>query len=226
MRGGPVTAVGRAAAGTLFGTLARTFGTRPLHPEGWAYEAELVVDEPRIRGARLFATRKRRRAVVRFSKGFGLPEPLPDLMSLAIKVPDAYGPGHDQDFLLTASGQRPVMRHLFAWGGEHLRRAYSSIFLFRVGERNMLFGAVPVTGAGDLREAAAAGELAFELRVATPSGPWRTVARLEVGRELRPAEAEALAFNSSNAGGGIEPVGVVNRIRDAAYDAAARGRAA
>ena len=86
----PVTAVGRAAAGTLFGTLARALGTRPLHPEGWAYEAELVVDEPRIRGARLFSVRKRRHAIVRFSKGFGLPEPMPDLMSMAIKVPDAY----------------------------------------------------------------------------------------------------------------------------------------
>jgi hypothetical protein len=220
----PVTAVGRAAAGTLFGTLARALGTRPLHPSGWAYEAELVVDEPRIRGARLFATRHRRRALVRFSKGFGLPEPLPDLMSMAIKVPGAYGPDRDQDLLLTASGQRPVLRHLFAFGGEHLRRSYSSIFLFRVGERKMLLGAVPVAGAGDLREAAAAGELVFDVRVATPAGRWCPVARLEIGRELGEQEAEALAFNSSNAGGGIAPVGLVNRIRDAAYDAAARGR--
>ena len=221
---GPVTAIGRTAAATLFGTAARALGTRPLHPEGWAYKAELVVDEPRIRGARLFATRKRRRALVRFSKGFGLPEPLPDLMSMAIKVPDAYGPGRDQDILLTASGQRPLLRHLFAFGGEHLRRAYSSIFLFRVGERTMLLGAAPRAGAGDLREAAAAGELQFDLRVATPTGPWRTVARLEVGRELRADEAEALAFNSSRSGGGIEPVGLVNRIRDAAYEAAEQGR--
>ena len=220
----PVTAVGRAAAGTLFGTLARALGTRPLHPEGWAYEAELVIDEPRIRGARLFSVRKRRRALVRFSKGFGLPDPVPDLMSMAIKVPDAYGPGRDQDILLAAAGQRPVLRHLFAFGGDHLRRAYSSIFLFRVGERTLLFGAAPRRGAGDLREAAAAGELEFDVRVATPSGPWRTVARLEVGRELSDDEEESLAFNSSNTGGGIADVGLVNRVRDAAYDAAAQGR--
>ena len=41
---GPVTTVGRAAASTLFGTLAGVLGTRPLHPEGWAFAAELVVD--------------------------------------------------------------------------------------------------------------------------------------------------------------------------------------
>jgi hypothetical protein len=146
-------------------------------------------------------------------------------MSMAIKVPDAYGPGRDQDILLTASGQRPGLRHVFAFGGDHLRRAYSSILPFRVGERTMLLGAHPRTGAGDLREAAAAGELAFDLRVATPAGGWRTVARLEVGHELSGDEQAALAFNSSNSGGGIEPVGLLNRIRDAAYDSAARGRA-
>lgn len=231
----PVTAVGRAAAGTLFGTLAGMLGTRPLHPAGVAFEAELVVDEPRLRAARLFARRGRRRCVVRFSRGFGLPEPVPELMSLAVKVPGAYGPGRDQDLLMAATGERPVLRHVFAWGGTHLDRAYSTVLPFRVGERTMLFGAAPRRPAlstrrpGDLPEleaAAAAGELAFDLRVATPTGPWRTIARLDVGRRLPDDEEEALRFNSSNAGGGIEAVGLVNRVRDAAYEAAHRGRAA
>ena len=229
----PFTTVGRTVAGTLFGGLARALGTRPLHPAGVGFEAELVVDEPVLRGARLFARRGRRRALVRFSRGFGLPEPVPELMSMAIKVPGAYGPGRDQDLLLAATGQRPVLRHVFAWGGTHLDRTYSSVLPFRVGERTMVLGAAPRSPArrrpGDLPEleaAAAAGELAFDLRVATPSGPWHTVARLEVGRRLRDDEEDALAFNSSNAGGGIEPIGFVNRVRDAAYDAAAHGRAA
>ena len=223
----PVTTAGRAAAGTLFGTLARTVGTRPLHPEGWAFAAELVVDDPRLREARLFASRRRRRALVRFSRGFGLPQPVPDLMSMAIKVPDAYGPGRDHDVLLAAAGERPLTRHLFAWGGDHLTRTYSSIFLFRAGARNVLFGAAPrPTSHDDLRVAAAAGDLVFDVRIATPTGPWRTIARLEVGEELSEGEEEHLAFNSSSTGGGIAPVGLVNRVRDAAYAAAARGRSA
>jgi hypothetical protein len=222
---GPATTVGRTAAGALFGALARTLGTRPLHPEGWAFAATLVVDEPRLPSARLFATRERRRAVVRFSRGFGLPQPTPDLMSMAVKVPDAYGPGRDHDILLAAAGERPVLRHLFAWGGDHLTRSFSSIVLFRVGAQQVLFGAAPRSpAADDLRAAAAAGGLEFDIRVATPTGPWRTVARLEIGDELSEAEEEGLAFNSSRTGGGISPVGLVNRVRDAAYDAAARGR--
>lgn len=227
----PATQIGQAAAGALFGTLARALGTRPLHPDGVAFEAELVVETPRLRGARLFARPGRRPALVRFSRGFGLPEPVPELMSMAVKVPDAYGPGRDQDLLMAAAGERPVLRHVFAWGGSHLDRAYSTVLPFRVGGRTMLLGAVPREPAerrpGDLPElvaAAAAGDLAFDLRVATPLGPWRRVATLEVGRRLVDDEEEALAFNSDRAGGGIEPVGFVNRVRGAAYDAAAHGR--
>ena len=229
----PATHIGQAAAGALFGTLARSFGARPLHPTGVAFAAEVVVDAPRLRGARLFARAGRRLAYVRFSRGFGLPEPIPELMSMAVKVPDAYGPGRDQDLLMAAAGERPVLRHLFAWGGTHLDRAYSTVLPFRVGDRTMLLGAVPREPAerrpGDLPEleaAAAAGELAFDLRVATPLGPWRRVATLEVGRRLDDEEEDALAFNSDRAGGGIEPVGFVNRVRGAAYDAAAHGRVA
>ena len=228
---GPATRIGRTAAGAVFGTMARALGTRPLHPSGVAFAAELVVDEPRLRGARLFARRGRRPAYVRFSRGFGLPEPLPELMSMAIKVPDAYGPGRDQDLLMAAAGERPVLRHVFAFGGAHLDRSYSTVLPFRVGERTMLLGAVPRAPAerrpGDLPElveAARGGDLAFDLRVATPLGPWRTVARLEVGRQLDEDDEDALAFNSDRTGGGIAPVGLINRVRGAAYDAAAAGR--
>jgi hypothetical protein len=151
---------------------------------------------------------------VRFSRGFGLPEPIPELMSMAIKVPNAYGPGATT----TCSWRRPAtpaaaprvrLGRLALWTA-----AYSTVLPFRVGERTMVLGAVPREPAerrpGDLPEleaAAGGGDLAFDLRVATPLGPWRTVARLEVGRRLADEEEDALAFNSTATGGGIEPVG-------------------
>lgn len=210
---GPVTTVGRAAAGTLFGTLAKLTGDRPIHPDGAAFTAELVVDKPRLRRARLFAKPGRHDAVVRLSRGFGLPRPIPDLMSMAIKVPDAYGPGRDQDLLLTAAGERPLLRHLFAWGGTHADRAYSTVLPFRVGETTMLLGASPDPDARG-----------FDLRAATPTGPWHTIARLELHERLSAEAEDALAFNSETTGGGIAPSGLINRVRAAAYDAAAAGR--
>ena len=221
----------RGGASALFGTIAKARGRRSLHPDGVAFAAEFVVDEPALGGARLFAEPGRRRAFVRFSRGFGIPEPLPEILSLAVKVPDAYGPGHDQDLLLTATGEKPVLRHVFSGGRSHLRRTYSSVLPFRVGGRTMVFGAVPRAAklhedADDLGELVAAAQdgLALELRAATPLGPWQTVARLEVGERLGADDERALAFNSDHSGGGIAPTGVLNRVRGGAYAASARYR--
>ena len=225
------TSVARAAAGAAFGTVARARRGRPLHPAGVAFSGELVVDDPALPEAELFARPGRHPAVARFSRGFGLPEPLPEILSVAIKVPDAYGPGRDQDLMLTATGERPVLRRVFAMGRSHLARTYSSVFPFTVGDEEVLRGAAPRTpprgdggGLDELRAAARAGDLALDVRIATRRGPWRTVARVELHRPLAREEEDRLAFNSANAGGGIAPAGFVNAVRGAAYDASARGR--
>ncbi len=138
-----LTPAARLVAAGLFGALARLRGDRPLHPTGAAFEAELIVDHPALPGVALLETPGRRPAYVRFSRGFGLPEPLPEILSLAVKVPDAYGPGRDQDLLMTATGEAPVLRHAFAAGRSHLRRTYSTVFPFSVGGRRLVIGAVP-----------------------------------------------------------------------------------
>lgn len=225
----------RAGAGALFGSLARLLGTRPLHPAGVAFAATLTVAEGALPGTRLFGPAAVWDARVRFSRGFGLPEPLPEVLSMAVKVPDAYGAGRDQDLLLTATGRRPVARHVFSLGVSHLDRFYSSVLPFRAGEATLLFGAAPrspsrraaASAPGDLEElvaGAAAGGLAFALLAAEPRGPWRTIGWLDVGRRLDAREESALTFNSDHAGGGIAPAGALNRIRGGAYAAAARAR--
>jgi len=222
----------RAGAAALFGTIARLTGNRSLHPAGVAFTANFAVDDPRLHQARLFARTGQRPAVVRFSRGFGLPQPLPEILSMAVKVPGAYGPGDDQDLLLTAAGDRPLLRQTFFWGRSHLDRHYSSVLPLKVGARHLLFGAVPVVSArrdgdGDLDElvqTVAAGGLAFDLRVAPLRGAWVTVARLELGDRLDAPAERALTFSSENTGGGIEPTGFVNRVRGAAYAASHRGR--
>lgn len=221
----------RAGAGALFGSLARVLGGRPLHPSGVAFDATLSVEGAGLAGTALFGREAVWQARVRFSRGFGLPEPLPEILSMAIKVPNAYGEGRDQDLLLTASGRRPVARHLFSGGRSHLQRSYSSVLPFRAGAETVVFGAVPLDPpeppGGDLEQlasAAAAGRLAFAVQAATPLGAWRTLGRLDVGRRLGEEEEATLAFTSDAAGGGIAPAGAINRIRGGAYAAAARAR--
>ena len=48
---------------------------------------------------------------MRFSRGAGLPEPLPDILGVAVRVLDSHGPGGHQDFLLATSSGLPVAHH-------------------------------------------------------------------------------------------------------------------
>ncbi len=227
----PATALGQTGAAGIFGGLAGLLRGRPLHPAGVAFAATFVVEEPTLPELALFARPGRYDAAIRFSRGFGLPEPLPEILSVAVKVRDAYGPGGDQDFLLTASGDRPGLRHTFAWGRSHLAHSYSSVIPFSAAGSSVVFGAVPqagpIAGERDLPELVRRAEqdaLALTLRVATLTGPWRPLALIEVGAQLSAAEEEGLTFNSDTTGGGIAATGWVNRLRGAAYDASARVR--
>jgi hypothetical protein len=56
----------------------------------------------------------------------------------------------------------------------------------------------------------------FDLAVATLWGQFQPGAELRVGRSL-PGQADALRFNPWNTGGGLQPAGILNRLRDYAY---------
>jgi hypothetical protein len=84
-----------AVLAAAFRLLARLRRGRALHPLGVGYHARLEITPGagRWAGARLLVPGARYDAVVRFSRGGGLPEPLPDALGVAVRLPDAYGPG-------------------------------------------------------------------------------------------------------------------------------------
>jgi hypothetical protein len=51
---------------------------------------------------------------------------LPDLLGMSIRVPDAYGPGRHQDFLLVTSIDLPVLHHVFIPAADAQQRPFSS----------------------------------------------------------------------------------------------------
>ncbi len=231
-----VNAASFGVGGLLAGVAALRRG-KAVHPHGAVYRARLVVPQHNgvLGGTRLFGTAGSRPALVRFSRSLGLPRPLPDLLGMSIRVPDAYGSGLHQDFLMVTSVDAPVAHHLFVPAGDVQQRPYSSSLPYRAGDRTLLVGAVPRAdsprrGGGNelekLAAAAATGELAFDLAVAEVWGRFRPVAELRVGEPL-PPEADALRFNPWNTGGGLELTGTLNRLRDVAYPLSQRawGRA-
>ena len=104
---------------------------------------------------------------------------------MAIKLPDAHGPGIDQDLLLTSSADRPLLRRLLFPASSFVRGAFSS--------------ALP-----ELRAAAADG-LGFELRAAGSFGRSQPLATVTVGRPLPENHARARLGCPSSRFGRVEP---------------------
>jgi hypothetical protein len=213
--------------GTLLAGLAAARGGKAVHPSGVVYRARLVVDgSPQApRGSQLLATPGRHIALMRFSRSLGLPRPIPDLLGVSLRVIDAYGPGRHQDFMLVSSVDRAVLHHIFVPAADTQQRPYSSSLPYQAGDETFLVGVVPNAqsprpSGGDefdrLQRAAATGRLTFGLAVASVGGRFRRVATLHVQERL-PQSVDALRFSPFHCGGGLVPVGVVNRLRDYAY---------
>lgn len=217
---------GVAVGGALAG-LAGIRGGKAVHPHGVTYAAMLHTDggPTAPRGSALLGTKAEWPALVRFSRSIGLPRPLPDLLGVSIRALDAYGEGAHQDFLLVSSTELPGARHVFLPAGDVQQRPYSSSLPYRCGDESFVVGMRAAPGSprpeGDdefdrLHRAASTGRLRFELMVAPGIGPFRRVGEVRIGSRL-PGTLDALRFNPFNTGGGLEPAGALNRMRDVAY---------
>lgn len=209
----------------LFKGLSRLRGKRVFHPFGVGFEARLTpLGEPR--GAAVFD--REGEALVRLSRSFGLPEALPDPCGLAFRVPDAYGPGRHQDLLLASSAAAPGGRHTLMPSRGFADRPYSSVLPYELSGDTVLLGARALAPApGPKLEDLSArqqADLDFEIVVAGFRGEWRPLARLELGARLPPQRTELLDLDPTNSGGGLELVGLLNRLRGPAYGGSQEGR--
>jgi hypothetical protein len=198
------------ATGTAFRALSSLRGARIFHPHGTGYEATLEITSG-WEGVPALRPGAEHRAIVRLSRAAGLPKPRPDAHGIGLRLPDVYGSGRHQDFLLATSARGPLFQHLLL-PGVGGRQPYSSLLLYRIGSDIRLVGALP---AGDRR---------FRLAVAPLRGGWRPIGELHLGRELPAEDTERLAFNPWNTGGDIRPVGPLMGLRRAAYRGSQRGR--
>ena len=224
---GTVTAAG-------FGAASRLRGTKAFHPEGVVHEAivEITGSGEAPAGVDILATPARHDALIRFSRGAGLPSPLPDVMGMAIRLPDVHGPGHHQDLLMVTSGNGPVVQHLLLPAPGFLSLPYSSLLPYRASDGALfLVGATvrqrlrPAPGTDEydaLARASATGRPAFDLAVAPLGGRLRAVGSVTLGARLEP-DANAMRFNPFNTGGGLAPTGFLQRLRDAAYPGSQAG---
>jgi hypothetical protein len=200
----------------VFRRLSASRGRRIFHPRGAAYAARFTAVAGHGAAAEIFADGFAHDALLRLSRGLGLRPPLPDVFGLALRLPDVYGPGGHQDFLLASSGEGIAGRRLLCPTFGARTGMYSSLLPYDAAGVRVIVGARPTREAAD----------AFDLLVARPRGRWRLAARLTLTGRLDDAVARELRFDPWNSGGGLVPAGVVNRMRGAAYRGSRRGSAA
>jgi hypothetical protein len=215
----------------LFFALSKIRGKRSFHPDGAGFRATLAVTDEgaQVVRAGVLGGSGTHEAIARLSKGAGMPGALPDILGLAIRVPDAYGSGAHQDLLLVTSATLPVLRHTILPAPRgFFGHFYSSVAPFDANGSLLVFGARSTetdpspSSVGDLTPAAPGRK--FIIVAAAPRGSWVDVATLELGEHLPHGTVESMRFNPWNTSDDLEPRGPFMRLRDPAYRASQAGR--
>ena len=223
-----------AATAGVFATLAKPRRARGVHPHGIGLGGVLTLQTgPGLDLVPGLGAPRSVPAVLRLSRSFGLPRPLPDLLGVAVKLPDMHGPGHDQDFLLVSALDGRLSKYVPLPAPRYSWRAYSSLIPYRSDGRLVLPGALGVspeaaTGADEMTgalRAAEDGDLRFRLAVAPALGRFTSFGEIRVTHRLPQTEVQALRFNPFHTAQSLTPAGgPLNAMRRGAYPASQRAR--
>jgi hypothetical protein len=195
------TTGGLLAAGTRALGVVRQ-RPKPLHPEGSIRRATITrVGGPVRSGVAWLDDMGRDEAVVRVSRAIGLPDSLPDIHGLAVRVEHDGGFG---DLLLASTGLGRLTRFVLTAARNPTRRPLTSLLPYRSPRGPLLIAAVPES------------PRTFDLHWAGPIGPWHRFGRLEVGEPW--SDDVPLSFDPIlNVVPGLEQYGWVKRLREPAY---------
>ena len=154
-------------------------GERIIHAKGTAFAGELtLLPAADALGVPLGRGSRTRPVLVRFSRGAGLPDALPDVLGIAVRIPNADGAGHPQDLMLSTGGGSPLLRRMLVPRRDYRGSTYTSLISYEVGGRDLLVAALPDSGM-------------FLLATASGTSAWEPFARLAVGEPL-PAATQRL----------------------------------
>lgn len=206
-----------SATGGLLAGAARTLGrvrpsTKPLHPTGDVVTGSLVRSgrAPRS-GVRWLDAAGTDEVLVRVSRAVGLPEALPDIHGIALRVPVHGGHG---DLLLASTGLGRATRFLLLPSRDLGKRPLTTLLPYRGPDGPLFLGCRP---AGDGPDGQPPSR--YDLLWSNRLGDWVEFARLELAATTGPDPT--ISFDPiANPLPGLPPYGWVRRLRQPAYRAA------
>ncbi|MFT2691252.1 hypothetical protein [Clavibacter zhangzhiyongii] len=230
MTGTPARIGGNVLAG-LVSAVRLVRRPRPLHPHGVALTGSLVPVAGRTASglAWLDGLDGPLGVDARFSRGGGLPPALPDVLGLALRIPD--GGGTTVDVLLASTGLSPTGRFLLAPRRSLSGARLTTLMPYRGSAGPVLVGvlvdpdpALPAAAA-DLGRALATRPVRMRLVHATPRGRWHVAARIELAHDAAgPLDTATRADPVLAAPPGDTTYPWTRRLRAPGYRVARHGR--
>jgi hypothetical protein len=203
-----------AAAGGALATATHALATlrsaaKPLHPEGEVYGGTLDRrGSASVTGVAWLDLPGTDDVDVRLSRAVGLPDPLPDIHGLALRVHGPTGPG---DLLFANTGTNRLTRYFLTASRDPRRRPMTTLLPYRTPTGPVLLR-VDSTGRDTV-----------ELSWARPSSGWTGFATLHLAD--RREDSDRLSFDPLlNQLPDLDQYAAVARLREPAYHRARRTR--
>jgi hypothetical protein len=211
---GPIGDGLASAAGSVLAVATRTIAllrpaAKPLHPDGVVLVGRLERHgSTSPSGVAWLDEAGTDDVVVRLSRAVGLPEPLPDIHGLALRVPTGEGPG---DLLLASTGWGRLGRFVLTFGQQPGSRPLSSLLPYSTPTGAVLLGARSV------------GPESYDLFWAPYDGEWVAFATLVI-TEQRAADQDVSFDAVLNQIPGLSQYPTIVRLREPAYGRARGSR--
>ncbi|MGY1858332.1 phosphodiesterase [Modestobacter sp. SYSU DS0290] len=216
-----VPAAGRAVARPLV-ALTRLRRAKPMHPYGVLFRARFERTGPAAPwGVDWIDRPGQQEALVRLSRGAGLPGPLPDVLGMALRLPDGGPGGRPVDLLLSTTGRGRLTR-LVPVPRRDAGATYGSIMAYRTPVGPVAFAAWARPGrlpSDRATLAARAPGTVFTLAAALDRGPWEPFARVVLGAPPEPVDPPMHFDAVLDHPPGLVPDGPIARFRRPAYAA-------
>src|SRR5215207_894010 len=201
----------------VFGAVSRLRATaKPLHPYGRLLRATVHrngLEEPL--GVPWIDQGGTSQAQVRLSRAIGLPDNVPDIHGLALRLPLETG-GH-ADLLFATTGLGMVSRIVLLPGMGPESHAYSTLLPYRTPTGPLLLAAKPNDDDANV----------FTLSCARPGGSWRPFAYVEIAQQAQDEDTgnASVSFDPvANQLPGLAQYDWARRLRAGSYAVARRMR--